>query len=225
MASNRSVAGELIRGLEAIAGNENDSLIGSTSSPFHLSSPASSISKRRRLSIEGGFSENSKASNYRGDVKLLVMMDEIKLENERLQDKLKSVTEENERQKDKFLRQIEFLDEENNRLRKSFAEKTEKYYEDKKKWMASKRELEKEKEKAKKASPSVDTLAPSSSSSSSHASKADNADSLWTESLTKLEHMVQSKSDEVKSLSVKIAELSEQVIYLTMVTCVLTNSN
>merc|ERR1711871_880729 len=82
--------------------------------------------------------------------KLAALIDEAKLENERLNDILKSFQEEHNREIERAVKQLEFIDDENTRLRKSNEELKEKYYEGKKKWIDSTREMKNEmKEKLK----------------------------------------------------------------------------
>ncbi len=68
-------------------------------------------------------------------------IDELSLLNEQLMEKNRLQKDHTDREKDKFVRQLQFLENENAQLRKSVTEKTEKYFEDKKKWQAKLREV------------------------------------------------------------------------------------
>lgn len=167
-----------------------------------LQSPITSeSSKRKRLSIslESDMMEDDFTSNYKDFSKILISVDELKLKNERLADQLKQTKLGFDREKDKFLRQLEFLDAENTQLRKSYSDKSELYFEEKKKWKEKQRSLESERDKALKKASQVQ---PTPLVASSAAPKNSESDSILPK-LYKLEESIKLKSHEVQSLSLK----------------------
>lgn len=190
----------LLKGIE-------DNFAGAISSPYStvdsvdLSLVENSTSKRKRLSIYSPGSVNTETTNYGDLAKLTSIVDVLKLKNEQLNDRLKITIDEHSREKERLLRQVEFLDEENSKLRKSEEEKRERYYDEKKKWMQKQRSLEKELEKAFKA-----TSRPSEAGdgiSSSAAVSAPKVDTTLVKSYAELEEKVRKASDERQSLAKK----------------------
>ncbi len=192
----------LLKGIE-------DNFADAINSPFStvdsvdISVLENSAGKRKRLSIYSPGSVNTETTNYGDLAKLTSMVDVLKLKNEQLIDRLKIISDEHSREKERLVRQVEFLDEENSKLRKSEEEKRERYYDEKKKWMQKQRSLEKELEKASKATSKLSSAGDGNYNST--AVSAPKADATLMKSYTELEEKVRKASDERQSLAKKNA--------------------
>ena len=96
-----------------------------------------SLSKQQRYN-------NNNSNNSIISIRESVENDELNILIEKLQDQLKNTQNEMERLKERNERQLLFLETENNQLKKLSEEKSEKYYDEKKKWQSKLRALEAE---------------------------------------------------------------------------------
>lgn len=80
--------------------------------------------------------------NLSHQLRVTAEIDELKILNEQLEERILNKHEEFEREKEKSCRLLLFLEQENNQLRKAITERNEKYYEEKKKWHTKIRSME-----------------------------------------------------------------------------------
>jgi mitotic spindle assembly checkpoint protein MAD1 len=101
-------------------------------------------------------------------------IEEVKLENEELKDKLNNAQFELKHSSEKYLRQMTFIESEVIRLQKALEDKNEKYYDEKKKWQSKVRGLEAEIDKLQESFSEVkSTVAKKASSADSSSDAAD----------------------------------------------------
>jgi hypothetical protein len=160
-----------------------------------------SASKRRRLSMSNSsFDMNTETVKYSDIAKLTSQKDELKIENEQLKDGLRRIKDSHEREKENFVRQLHFLNEENSKLRHSEKDISEKYFEEKKKWMQQQRALEKQIDKAAKAASKSSATGVSSTSTPS----AVNPDVALLEKYAKLQESIRTECQKSQSLAKKV---------------------
>ena len=177
------------------------------------SSSSSSPNKRPRLSTAiGGIGDTTmtsfaSSSSSSDRLKLMAELDECRLLLEQGRDKFKALEDEFGRYREKNTKQLTYMESETNALKKEARERTELYYEEKKKWQAKLRTLEAEMVETKSASSSSSsgsssTVPPTASSSSS-------SSTVWETKFADMERMIRQKSQEIKSLGETNATLEE----------------
>ena len=172
-------------------------------------------SSRKRRALENSFAA-SPASSIKS-MRSTAEIDELRLENEQLQDEVRDARGELERCKERHARQITFLEEENEKMKKATSDVKERYYEEKKKWQAKYREASKS---ASNLSMSFSSP-PLISKNTSSVAKSDNLISLddaeninWTTRLESLEKDVKKRAQEASDLAVENANLKRKLAEL-----------
>ena len=193
-------------------GDETANNIGDLLDMLETSSAAivASAQKRRRTSM-GSYDtktmlsllEDEKETKHPSSSSMKRMeaeRDEMKIKNELANDKLQEMANELEFVKGKFMRQISFLDSENSNLRKESEARLQKYYDEKKKWQTSVRELHQQHEKKESAAAKAAAAAAlASTKSSSGSSKSESEESKkMTVKLKDLERLINQKSAEAR---------------------------
>lgn len=187
---------------------------------FSVSPPI--VPQTRKQSAIGPVSELPTASSsFKGSNKAEMMMmsienDELKLLNEQLKNQLATLRDSSERARAKLLHQMTFIESENDQLKSALEEKTEMYYEEKKKWQTRCRSLEADQAKlqreleelqsTKSAAHSVLVPAPAASRNGVNIM---HGNSPWKVRLEELEDSVLSKSTQLLASNNKIADLEE----------------
>ena len=192
-----------------------------TASPTTQSSSSSSPNKRPRLSTAiGGIGDTTmtsfaSSSSSSDRLKLMAELDECRLLLEQGRDKFKAMEDEFGRYREKTTKQLTYMESETNALKKEARERTDLYYEEKKKWQAKLRALEAEIVETKSASSSsaTATVPPPASSSSSSSSST-----VWETKFADMERMIRQKSQDIKSLGETNANLEESCRYHTLST-------
>lgn len=100
------------------------------------------LSARRPRDSIGSALSDDRCFKYLRSSSKTFESDELKLEIEKLKEENRSLKSDHERTELKFMRQIEFLESENSDLKKKLSDKTDDYFESKKKSQAAIRELE-----------------------------------------------------------------------------------
>ena len=166
---------------------------------------------RKKRSYESSMLAASPASSIMS-LRSTADMDELKLQNEQLQDEAREARGELERAKERHTRQIAFLEEENDKIKKSMTDMKERYYEEKKKWQAKYREATK----------TASNLSMSFSSPPTTTKKTDNLitldgnaeESRWTTRLETLEKDVKRRAEEAGELAAENAGLRRKLAEL-----------
>jgi chromosome segregation ATPase len=157
---------------------------------------------------------NQSIMSNSGNMQMVLQLDNVKLKNEELCDKLRTQKDDFTREKDKYLRQLQFLESEHVSAKKELAARTEKYYDTKKKLQTVVRAADSEK---KKLLAQISQL--TSQTSASIVSQADKSHrrenkqlkgSTFDEQMTELEDKLMNKSTEVRKLSTYNAQLQEE---------------
>lgn len=181
----------------------------------HLDDNISSSRKRIRaesLSIidQDGDSFNQSIGGSSSMLRLNLQLDEIKIRNEELLEKLTSQSSDFARQKEKYIRQLEFMENDNAGLKAELEAKKEKYYAVKKKLQSTIRAADSEKQALTQ---QILQLSQSKNSSTSSEVNVDTS-AIWEGRLNALEASITMKSSEVRNLSLKNAELEERCAVL-----------
>lgn len=197
-----------------------------TTSSLQFSPPSSAANKKRSRVPFANASSPPESSSAKKTSLLMPMtaylettvaraeaeLDELRLENEQMTDRMTTLRDEFERYKEKSARQLCFLESDNAQLKQSATGKIERYYEEKKKWQAKLRAAEAAAAAAAAASSSAASASSSSSSSSSSgAAAAKAAEDKWKIRFEDLERSVQAKSDEARQLGILNADLEQKV--------------
>lgn len=143
----------LLRGIEGRLSehiNSSPVLDKSLSFSSNVHNTSDSSQKRQRLSLSSENPDDTdylKSGNYMQSadrMKLTVQIDETRLLNEQLRDKLKGSVDEFGRYKEKTIKQLTFMETENNQLKREAADHLDRYYDEKKKWQSRIRAVESE---------------------------------------------------------------------------------
>jgi len=143
-------------------------------------------------------------------IRMSLQLDEAKLQNEELTDKLKAERDAFTRDKEKFIRQLQFLENENTSLKSEVEDRKERYYAIKKKLQTTVRAAEMEKQELEQKLSKLSTNSAVGSGSSARSKTQLIESDQWAERLSELESSVQSKTNETKRLALKNAELEER---------------
>eukprot|EP01036_Dinobryon_divergens_P022758 gene22758-31048_t len=109
-----------------------------------------------RLSISSVDRRFREVDNSGDNILNLALIDELKLENERLMDELNRCKSDKEFKEERMMRQLLYLEEQNKKLKQDVSISREKYFDDKKKWQALLRESDnKLSEQSKKSHPAM----------------------------------------------------------------------
>jgi vacuolar-type H+-ATPase subunit I/STV1 len=101
------------------------------------------VGKRPRYSVDDELLNATTSFSSAGDrLHLVAELDEARLVAEQLRDKARAAEDELARHKEKTTKQLLFLESEVAQLRKEARERTDQYYEEKKKWQAKLRAVE-----------------------------------------------------------------------------------
>ena len=156
---------------------------------------------------ESSFSHSMTASSM---LRINLQLDEARIKNEELAERLQSQKDEFHRQKEKYVRQLEFMESDNKELKMELETQKEKYYEVKKKLQGTIRAAASDKQALTQQilqlsqvgagpTPVSDSVTPSSQ---------------WEDRLDQLESSIAAKNGEVKRLSLANAELEEKCAVL-----------
>ena len=170
-------------------------------------------STRKKRAYESSMLAASPASSIKS-LRSTAELDELKLQNEQLQDEVREARGELDRAKERHARQITFLEEENDKMKKSVTDAKERYYEEKKKWQAKYREASKT---ANNLSVSFSSPPPTATTK-----KSDNLISLddnterdkWTVRLETLEKDMKRRAEEAGDLAAENADLKKKLAEL-----------
>lgn len=171
--------------------------------------------KRVRYSEEFSFDDDglgrtgisvssSRAIESGQKLRLSAEVDELKLANENLAEKYSILKDEFELFSDKHYREIHFLQDSNQKLKRDVEAKSTKYYDERKKWMEIKRNLELELVHAKKQQPRDPVVIPTESIDKDVARRRE----------VELHSVISAKLEEIKHLSFKNSELEEKKVQL-----------
>ena len=163
----------------------------------------SSSSSRKRPLSPSAPSSSARRSTFDAN--------ELSLENERLLDKVASLTEDLTRCKEKSVRQLTYMEEENEKMRKTAKDIKEKYYEEKRKWQKQLRETQKAQTTAQDQPPIPPATALSSPSSVSKTLFHEHVNDEWSIKLENLQNQAELKSQEAHRLSIENADLKLQL--------------
>lgn len=141
-------------------------------------------------------------------LRLAVEADELRIQNEQLNEKMERMSSEHERLKEKLERQLVFLDSENNELRAALNRSNDKYFEEKKNWQSKIRSLEADVNLLKKQQ-SQDLV--SSKELRSARAAASNNDEKYLSQIQVLETQLLQKGEEVRHLMKASAKAQEQI--------------
>eukprot|EP00603_Paraphysomonas_imperforata_P004455 CAMPEP_0114419764 /NCGR_PEP_ID=MMETSP0103-20121206/4203_1 /TAXON_ID=37642 ORGANISM="Paraphysomonas imperforata, Strain PA2" /NCGR_SAMPLE_ID=MMETSP0103 /ASSEMBLY_ACC=CAM_ASM_000201 /LENGTH=770 /DNA_ID=CAMNT_0001588209 /DNA_START=17 /DNA_END=2329 /DNA_ORIENTATION=- len=157
---------------------------------------------------------NMSVMSTSGKMQIELELDDVKLKNEELQDKLKAQRDGFNRDKEKYLRQLQFLESENESAKKNLALRTEKYYDTKKKLQAFVRASDAEKKKLTAQITQLTSQATSSTSSTpstiSNQHPFGERNVEFDEKMAELEEKIMKKSIEAKELKIMNANLEEE---------------
>jgi chromosome segregation ATPase len=180
----------------------------------HLDENSASTRKRIRadsmsLIDQDGDSFNQSITSS-SVLRLNLQLDEAKIKNEELVEKINSQRDDFARQKEKYIRQLEFMENDNIELKAELESKKEKYFAIKKKLQSTIRAADSEKQVLTQ---QILQLSQSKSISTTSAAPSDMS-SIWEDRLNKLEASISVKNTEAKTLSIKNAELEEKCAVL-----------
>ena len=150
-------------------------------------------------------------------MRLNIQINELKLLNEELNQKIILQKNENQREKEKFIRQLQFLENDNNKIKNEMELRNEKYYTLKKKYQTLLRSTDTEKQANNTSITSSSSSSFSSSNSSSFASIAQNELNQTRqqhEQISNLEKEILIKNNEIKNLKLKNIENEEKIMKL-----------
>lgn len=143
----------LLRGIEGRLSehiNSSPLLDKSLSLSSNIHNTSDSNQKRQRLSISSqspddqNYSTNRDYNQSADRMKLTVQIDETRLLNEQLRDKLKGLADEFGRYKEKTVKQLTFVENENTQMKREATDHLDRYYDEKKKWQSRIRAVESE---------------------------------------------------------------------------------
>ena len=202
--------------LHHVEGRLAEHLPTTTSPTMTTQSTSSSPNKRPRLSTAiGGIGDTTmtsfaSSSSSSDRLKLMAELDECRLLLEQGRDKFKAMEDEFGRYREKTTKQLTYMESETNALKKEARERTDLYYEEKKKWQAKLRALEAEMAETKSAgSSSSSSSSSSTTASSSIVPPATASSTVWETKFAEMERMIRQKSQDIKSLGESNSTLEE----------------
>lgn len=166
--------------------------------------------KRTRLSIDDrDLMDDADTATYTGSLKLQAHNDELRILNDKLTEDLINSKADFAAVKDKMIKQLTFVEEANSRLKKESEMKSDKYYDEKKKWQAKIREFETQlKQQQQNASSSIESRI------STLASNAANNDADITSRIRGLEREVMTKTRESREAAITINNMESEIFQL-----------
>lgn len=171
-----------------------------------------SVMKRRRAASndddDDGVAHSDRLS-IADSRRLVAEVDRLKLVTEEYMTKLNIEKDSREREKARYLRQLEFLEAECLDLKKSLSQQTDKYYEDKRTWQRTLRDVEERHQSGAIAAASVPSN-PSSSKLVVATSGGKSRDEGWEARLASLESSIDKKAAEVVSVKSANAQLEAE---------------
>ncbi len=168
---------------------------------------------RKKRAYESSMLAASPASSIKS-LRSTAELDELKLQNEQLQDEVREARGELDRAKERHARQITFLEEENDKMKKLVTDAKERYYEEKKKWQAKYREASKTANNLSMSFSSPPPIATTKKSDKLISLDDNTEGDKWTARLEALEKDVKRRAEEAGNLAAENVDLKKKLAEL-----------